>query len=59
MSMDNNNKQNKKNPKYMMFGLSIGIAMGTAFIPVVGIGSLVLGSGIGFLMGTVLYTKHK
>ncbi|MGN1331503.1 MAG: hypothetical protein ACI4V0_01920 [Lachnospiraceae bacterium] len=55
--MENNNEQNKKNAKYIMFGLSMGTAIGAAFVPIAGIGCLALGSGIGFLMGTVLYTK--
>ena len=42
-----------------MFGVSIGRAMGAAFVPIAGIGCLALGSGIGFLMGTVLYTKDS
>ncbi len=49
---------NKKNAKYMMFGLTIGTAMGIAFVPIAGIGCLALGSGIGFLMGTVLDIKR-
>ncbi len=52
-------EHNKKNAKYMMFGLTIGTAMGIAFVPIAGIGCLALGSGIGFLMGTVLYTKDS